>query len=92
MSHMKMLILKYFKSAPMTQDKELPQPSSKLSNVMPPKAIEMANAEEAKVKNKAPRGVARSAPYLFLRPSQRYEVGKRATEHVMPCSSLFYRI
>ena len=62
------------------QDEGLPEPSSSLSNVVPPKAIEMANAEVVKVKNKAPRG-GRSVPYLILTPAQRYEVGKRAAEH-----------
>ena len=75
-----MSILKYFNLAPAMQDEELPEPSSCLSDVVPPKAIEMANAEVSKVKNKPPRG-ARSAPYLILTPAQRYEVGKRAAEH-----------
>ena len=44
---------------------------------MPPKAIEMANAEDVKVKKKAPCG-AKSAPYLIFTPTQRYKVGKRA--------------
>ena len=40
-----MSILKYFKCAPAIQDEELPGSSSCLSNVVPPKAIEMANAK-----------------------------------------------
>ena len=40
-----MSILKYFKRALTIQDKELPEPSSCLNNVVPPKAIEMANAK-----------------------------------------------
>ena len=76
-----MSILKYLKCVPVPiQDEGLPEPSSSLSNVVPPKAIEMANAEVVKVKNKAPRG-SRSVPYLILTPAQRYEVGKRAAEH-----------
>ena len=76
-----MSILKYFKCVPvLIQDEGLPEPSSSLSNVVPPKAIEMANAEVVKVKNKAPRS-SRSVPYLILTPAQRYEVGKRAAEH-----------
>jgi len=59
------------------QDERLPEPSSALSGVVPPKAIEMANAEVIKVKNKVPHGT-RSAPYLILTPAQKYEVGKRA--------------
>ena len=76
-----MSILKYLKYVPVPiQDEGLPEPSSSLSNVVPPKAIEMANAEVVKVKNKARRG-SRSVPYLILTPAQRYEVGKRAAEH-----------
>ena len=75
-----MSILKYCKRAPAAQDEELPEPSSRLSNVVPPKAIEMANSEVVKVKNKIPRGT-RSAPYLILTPAQQCEVGKRAAEH-----------
>ena len=45
-----MSILKCFKSAPVIQDEELPEPSTCLSNAMPPKAIEIANAEVVKVK------------------------------------------
>ena len=40
-----MSILKYFKHPLTIQDEELPEPSSCLSNVVPPKAIEMANAK-----------------------------------------------
>ena len=40
-----MSILKYFKYAPAIQDEELPESGSCLSNVVPLKAIEMANAE-----------------------------------------------
>ena len=68
-----MLILKYLKHVPMPiQDEGLPEPNSSLNNVVPPKAIEMANAEivHVKVKNKAPRG-GRSVPYLILTPAQR---------------------
>ena len=75
-----MSILKYCKHAPVVQDEELPESSSCLSNVVLAKAIEMANSEFVKVKNKTPRG-SRSAPYLILTPAQRYEVGKRAAEH-----------
>ena len=45
---------------------------------MPPKAIELANTEVEKVKNKVPQG-ARSAPYLILTSTQGFQVGKRAT-------------
>ena len=57
-----MSILKYFNCAPViVQDQGLPKPTSSLSNLVPPKAIELANTEVEKVKNKGPRG-ARSAP------------------------------
>ena len=76
-----MSILKYLKRVPMLiQDEGLPEPSSSLNDVVPPKAIEMVNAEVVKVKNKAPCG-GKSVPYLILTPAQRYEVGKRAAEH-----------
>ena len=75
-----MSILKYFKHASTIQDEELQEPSSCLSNVVPPKAIEMANAKVVKMKNKPPCGTS-LAPYLILTLTQRYEVGKRATEH-----------
>ena len=76
-----MSILKYFNRTPATvQDQGLPEPTSSLSNFVPPKAIELANTEVDKVKNKGPRGT-RSAPYLILTPAQRFQVGKRAAEH-----------
>ena len=59
-----------FKVQPYTpaivQDKGLPELTSSLSNFVPSKAIELANTEIEKVKNKGPRG-ARSAPYFPLR-------------------------
>ena len=58
----------------------MPEPTSSLSNFVPPKAIKLANNEVEKVKNKGPQGT-RSAPYLILTPTQRFEVGKRAAEH-----------
>ena len=60
------------------QDEGLPEPNSFLSNVVRPKAIEMANAEVVKVKNKAPR-VGRSAGVLFNFDSSS-EVMKSAKE------------
>ena len=62
-------ILKYFNSTPViVQDQRLPEPTSSLSNFVPPKAIELANTEVEKVKNKGPQGT-RSAPYLILTPT-----------------------
>ena len=43
-------------------------------------AIESANTEVEKVKNKGPQG-ARSEPYLILTPANRFQVIKRAAEH-----------
>ena len=46
-------ILKYFNCAPMiAQVKGLPEPTSSFSNVVPPKAIELANSEVKKLINK----------------------------------------
>ena len=58
----------YFNRTParIVQDQGLPEPTNSLSNFVPPKAIESANTEVEKVKNKGPRG-ARSAQYLPLR-------------------------
>ena len=51
-----MLILKYFKHTPaIVQDQGLPEPTSSLSNFVPPKVIELANTKVEKVKNKGPR-------------------------------------
>ena len=61
------------------QDQGLPEPTSSLNNLVLPKAIELANTEVEKVKNKGQRG-ARSAPYLILTSAQRFQVGKRAAE------------
>ena len=78
---MSLSILKYFNRTPaIVQDQGLPEPTSSLSNFVPPKAIELANTEVEKVKNKGPQGT-RSAPYLILTPTQRFEVGKRVAEH-----------
>ena len=74
-----MPIFKYFKPVPAIQIEDLPEPSSCLSNVVSLKAIEMANAEVVKVRNKPLHGT-RLAPYLILTPTQRYEVDKRAEE------------
>ena len=86
-----MLISKYFNRAPaIVQDKGLPEPTSSLSNVVPPKSIELANTEIEKLKNKGPLD-ARSAPYLILTHAQRYEVGKRTAEHGVSASPSLFR-
>ena len=52
---MSLSILKYFNRTPaIVQDQGLPEPTSSLSNFVPPKAIESANTEVEKVKNKGP--------------------------------------
>ena len=51
------------------QDQGLPEPTSSLSNFVPPKTIELANTEVEKVKNNGPRDT-RSVPYLILTPVQ----------------------
>ena len=61
-------------------DQGLPELFSSLSNFVPPKAIELANTEVEKVKDKGPRGTS-STPYLIFNPIQRFQVGKRAAEH-----------
>ena len=78
-----MLILRYFNCTPtIVQDKGLPEPTSSLSNFVPPEAIESANTKVEKVKNKGPQS-ARSAPYLILTSTQRFQMGKRdmASQH-----------
>ena len=75
-----MSLLKYFNcTSAIVQDQGLPEPTSSLNNFMLPKAIELANAEVEKVKNKGPRGT-RLALYLILISAQRFQVGKRAAE------------
>ena len=48
--------MSYFNHTPtwIVQDQGLPEPTSSLSNFVPPKAIELANTEVEKVKNKGP--------------------------------------
>ena len=50
-----MSILRYFNRTPaIVQDQRLPEPTSSLSNFVPPKAIELANTKVEKVKSKGP--------------------------------------
>ena len=58
----------------------LPEPNGSLSKSVPTTAIELANAEVLKLKDKSPHD-SRTGSYLMLTPVQRYEVGKRAAEH-----------
>ena len=71
-----MSILKYFdRTLVIVQDQGLPEPTSSLSNFVPHKAIESANTEVEKVKNKGPRG-ARSAPYLIFDSRSGFQVNE----------------
>ena len=66
---MSLSILKYFSRTPViVQDQGLPEPTSSLSNFVPPKVIELANTEVEKVENKGSQG-ARSAQYLISTPT-----------------------
>ena len=66
---MSLSILKYFSRTPtIVQDQGLPEPTSSLSNFVPPKVIELANTEVEKVEKKGSRGT-RSAQYLILTPA-----------------------
>ena len=85
-----MSILQYFKRAPRKSSStdaadQFPEPNGPLSRSVPPKAIELANASVAKVKDGMPRG-KRSGPYLMLSGAQRFEIGKRAAEHGVTAS------
>ena len=77
-----MSIFKYCKPTSL-----LPNPSGPLSDKIPSKAIELANAEVEKVSYLSQEQAGKkvhgpiSTPYLILSPSQRFEVGKRAAEH-----------
>ena len=87
---MAMSVLKYFNRRPtIVQDQGLPEPTSSLSKFVPPKAIELANNEVEKVKNKGPQG-ARSSLYLILTPSWRFELGKRPAKHGVTASLHYF--
>ena len=68
-------ILKYckpVKSSCSSSSLSLPEPNGSLSNKVPSKAIELANAEVTSLKEE-PRG---RGPYLILTPAQRFKIGK----------------
>ena len=73
-----MSIFKYFQRVPKPSD-ALPDPNGSLSLKLPSSAIQQAY-------NHASPGIERQAtggrgPYLILTPLQRFQVGKRASEH-----------
>ena len=83
-------ILKYFKpvgSSSSSTTPTLPDPDGPLSERVPSKAIELANTEVKQFKESS-RG--RRSPYLILTPSQRYEVGRRASEHGVTASLRYF--
>ena len=83
--------MNYFKRVPVEpeRDERLPEPNDSLSKSVPTNAIELANAEVLKLKDKAPRD-NRTGPYLMLTPAQWYEVGKRAAEHGVTASIHYF--
>ena len=86
------MILQYFKRVPRKSNEQFPEPNGPLSSSVPPKAIELANANVAKaVKDGASSGQSkRSGPYLMLSGAQRFEIGKRAAEHGVTASLRYY--
>ena len=83
-------ILKYFNLTPVASSTSptLPDPDGPLSEKVPAKAIELANAELEQQSKETPRG--RRLPYTILTPAQRYEVGKRASEHGVTASLRYF--
>ena len=72
-------ILEYFKAVQTSSSSSpnLPDPDGPLSRKVPAKAIELANAKVSEAIEKPHT----RAPYLYLTPGQRYEVGMRAAEY-----------
>ena len=68
-----MSILQYFKLASAksnaTNSDQLPDPNGSLSSSVPPKAIELANAKDTKVKDGTSRGVDRGSSQPLARKS-----------------------
>ena len=58
-----------------------------MSEKVPAKAIELANAEVEQQLKETPRA---RRPYSILTPAQRYEVGKRASEHGATASIRYF--
>ena len=83
-------ILKYFRpvgSSSSLTTQTLPDPDGLLSERVPAKAIELANAEVEQSKESS-RG--RRPLYLILTPLQHYEVGRRASEHGVTASLRYF--
>ena len=83
-------ILKYFRpvgSSSSLTTQTLPDLDGPLSERVPAKAIELANAE-VKQSKESSRG--RRPLYLILTPSQHYEVGRQASEHGVTASLRYF--
>ena len=79
-------ILKYFKLVKPAAD-HLPDPEGTLSSKFPSSAIATANSEIRSVMATSnSRG-----PYLHLTPAQKFQIGKRASEHGQHDCLLIYR-
>ena len=82
-------ILKYCKPAKSScssSSSSLLEPNGSLSEKVPSKAIELANAKVTSLKEE-PCG---RGPYLIFTPAQRFEVGKQAAEHGVTASMRYF--
>ena len=75
-----MSILNYFRCTSKPADNEdLPHPNGSLSKEVPSLAIAKANALVSSEIEK--RCSKEWGPYLMLTPAQKFEIGRRASEH-----------
>ena len=81
-----MSILKYFPCVPKPSD-DLPDPNGPLSSKLASSAIQQANNHVSPVIERQASG---RGPYLILTPSQRFQVGKRASEHGVTSTLRYY--
>ena len=82
-----MLILKYLPRVPKPSD-DLPDPNGLLSSKLASSAIQQANNHVIPVIERQASGGR--GPYLILTPSQRFQVGKRASEHGVTSTLRYY--
>ena len=82
-----MSILKYFPHVPKPSD-DLPDPNGPLSSKLASPAIQQANNHVSPVIERQASG-GRGA-YSILTPSQRFQVGKRASEHGVTSTLRYY--
>ena len=82
-----MSILNYFQRVPKPSD-SLPDPNGSLSSKLPPSAIQQTNNYVSPVIEKQATG--RRGSYLVFTPSQRFQVGKRASEHGVTSTLRYY--